>query len=232
MKFRLHAIKSILSSDLFLPAFLLIVYIVFLIIARGVIPTSDELIQTFASLYASYGYQIIFLAAALEAMVLINFFAPGQIAMAMGAIFASTGQIELSFVVLTATSGVMFGYCIDYLLGYFGFSDVLKKMGYKDFVVTADKKLKEFGDRGLILGFIHTTTASFLSLTAGVIGMNFFKFFIIALCSSLVWLSMWGSLFFMIGEPLLKVITRYSFLILIVILAGLFLLRLWKKGKK
>lgn len=228
MKYKFHAIKSVLGSDLFLPVILVSVYIGFLVVARGSLPTPDELINTFSNLYARFGYEIIFFAAALECLVLVNFFVPGQIAMAMGAIFASTGQVELTLVVLSATLGSLLGYVLDYVLGLFGFSDILKKLGYREFLEGARAKLKELGNRGLILGFIHPTSGSFLSLAAGMTGVKFITFLIVAASSTIVWLSVWGVLFYMLGESFLAILTRYSFLVVLFIAAGLFILRIWK----
>src|SRR6185369_4016997 len=91
-------IRFIVKYDLILPIGLLLTYIVFLVVARRVVPTSDELVLVFQDLYSRYGYEIIFVSALLEGLVLINLFVPGMVALALGAIFARTGQIDLTLV--------------------------------------------------------------------------------------------------------------------------------------
>lgn len=231
MKFNLVNLFSFWKADLILPLILVIVYLIFIIIVRGYAPTTEELINTFAQVYSKYGYEIIFLSALLESLVLVNFFVPGIVGMAMGAIFASTGQTQLTHVILTASMGASIGYSIDYLLGYFGFSDLLKKLGYSNFLSTAKEKLRSLGDRGLILGFIYPASGSLMSLTAGTTKMTFLKFLLVMVLSVFCWFSLWGILFYSFGEMMLRLITRYSFLILLLIIVLIILSRFFKVKK-
>lgn len=217
------------KSDLVLPFILLLVYLFFLIVVRGVIPTSDELITTFAKLYADYGYQIIFLAALLESLVLVNLFVPGQLGMALGAVFARSGQTELGLVILFASLGAISGYLIDFILGYFGFSDVIKKMGYGGILAQAQKQLKKFGKRGLIFGFLHSNVGAFLSVIAGATNVSWKLFIPISTISTFFWLSLWGILIYLVGDIILLLISKYSFLLILFVGAGLVLVRLWRE---
>lgn len=226
-----NLIRLIIKNDLILPITLLATYVVFLIVARGVVPTSEELVDLFASFYAKYGYEIIFISALLEGLVLVNLFVPGMLALALGAVFARTGETELTFVILTASSGIVLGYILDFLMGYFGFGDTLKKLGYEGFLIAAREKLKKFGNRGLIIGFFHSNVGSFLALAAGTSNYYFLSFLIIAIASTLFWASIWGIAAFYFGEVFLFVIKRYSFLVVLATIGFLLLASLWKNGK-
>lgn len=222
-------LASFLRSDIFIPTLLLVVYVSFLIIAKGAIPTADELIKTFSNLYAKYGYEIILAAAFLESLVLVNFFVPGQVAMALGVIFAKTGQTELTAVILTASLGAISGYLLDFVLGMYGFSDILKKIGYGQFILRANQELKKAGARGLALGFIHTNIGSFLSLAAGTANYKFYPFFIIASVSTFVWASIWAFVIYALGEVFLLILTRYMVPLVLIIIGILFLSKYWKE---
>lgn len=208
---------------------LITLYLGFLIFVRGAIPTTQEIIDHFASIYARYGYEIIFASAALEALVLVNLFVPGLVAMALGAIFARTGHIELTFVVLAATSGVLLGYIIDYFLGYFGFGDFFSKTGLGWMVKKAKEQLKKLGNHGLILGFAYPNVGSFLSLAAGTTRMKFGWFVLIAALSSAFWMPIWGIVIYSFGDIFLTVITKYSFLMGLIVVVSLILVRIWRK---
>lgn len=221
-----------LKSDLFLPLILIVIYICFIIFIRGVIPTSQELIDTFSSLYAKYGYEIILTAAFLEALIVVNFFVPGVIAMAMGAIFASTGQIELSLVILTASIGAIAGYTLDFVLGYFGIAEFLNKYGYKDFISIAKQQILKLGNKGLIIGFIYPATGCIVAVASGAVKISFLKYISVMIPAVLFWMSIWGILFYIIGETLLNIITKYSFVVVLFIIASIFITRLWKKDSK
>ena len=221
-------VRLIVKYDLILPLTLLSTYIVFLVVARGVVPTSEELIEVFGDLYAKYGYEIIFVSALLEGLVLVNLFVPGMLALALGAVFASTGQTDLTQVILTASAGIILGYVVDYLMGYFGFGETLKKLGYAGFLDSSREKLKQFGYRGLIVGFFHTNVGSFLAFAAGTMKLPFINFLIVAIASTILWATVWGIAAFYFGEVFLNIIKRYSFLLVIFVIAMFVLASLWK----
>ncbi len=225
----LRVLRLILGSDLFFPTILLLTYIIFLIIIRGVIPTPDELIQTFSALYAKYGYEIIFTAAFLESLILINLFVPGQVAMALGVIFSRTGQTNLIIVVAVAVLGAISAYSLDYLLGSFGFSDFLKKTSFKSFHHESKTNLMRFGYKGLIVGFFNTNIGAFLSLAAGTLNYPWLKFITIAFISTIFWATFWAILVYTFGNIFLEVFRKYSFLFIFIIFGGIFISRLWKK---
>ncbi len=222
-------LKSIFSLSSIAPLVLIALYLVFLVFIRGALPTAQEIIDHFASIYERYGYEIIFVSAALESLVLVNLFVPGLVAMALGAIFARTGHIELTLVVLAATSGVLLGYIIDYFLGYFGFGDFFSKTGLGWMVKKAREQLNKLGTHGLILGFAYPNVASFLSLAAGTVKMRFGWFLLIAILSSAFWMPIWGIVIYSLGDIFLTVLTKYSFLIVLVVATSLILVRIWRK---
>lgn len=218
-----------LKVDLALPIVLILVYIFFLVILRGYIPTSEELVQTFASLYQKYGYEIIFVASFLEALILINLFVPGQMAMALGVVFARSGQTELIPVIIVASLGALAGYILDYSIGFFGFADIIKKLGYQDILNQANLQIKKFGDRSLILGFAQSNLGALISLSAGTISIKPRTFLLIAVIATFFWMSLWGILIYIIGDIVLHIFSKYAFLIIFLILLGFLLIRLWKK---
>lgn len=219
-------------GSVIIPSVLILAYIGFFIFVRGAIPTTEEIIRHFAALYSRFGYEIIFISAILEALVLINFVVPGLIAMAMGAIFARTGHIELTLVILTAALGLIIGYVIDFLLGSLGFGKFLKKIGGGWVLNKALGELNRFGTGGLIVGFAYPAVASFLSLASGATGMKFVNFLTLAILSCAFWIPLWGIIIYALGEIFLNIITRYSMLVIAVIVASLLLFRLWKMRLK
>lgn len=222
-------LKLILKSDLLLPIFLLFSYILFLFIARGVFPSNTELINTFARLYAKYGYEIIFISAFFESLVLVNLFVPGGITLALGVIFARAGEINLEAVILIASIGAICGYLIDYFLGLYGFSQVINKMGYGRLITQSRIKLHKYGNRGLILGFIHANIASFFSFAAGTINFRLKTFIIIAITATFFWFSLWALAVYAIGDVFLTILRRYGFLLILFIIGGTFLSKFWEE---
>src|SRR5688572_15631306 len=121
------SLKPLFSKEM-LPTLILVgFYVVLFFIAWLALPSAEQMIEHFSRLYQRFGYQILFTAALLEALVAINFLAPGQLTIVLGIIFAKQGQAEITFVVLTVVLGALCGYILDYALGYYGFSNLLKK---------------------------------------------------------------------------------------------------------
>lgn len=211
------------SKSLILPLILLVVYLAFFAVMKSVLPTSEEWILAFESFYRKYGYEIIFMAAAAESLVLVNLFIPGVITMAMGAIFARSGGIDLAGVILAASMGAILGYMLDFTLGYFGFSEIIKKLGYNALLEKVNKRVKRYGVFGLVLSFAYPSVGSFVSLSAGTIGWRFGNFAIICALATFAWMSVWGILIYALGNIFLTILTKYAFLVLAVITLGLIL---------
>jgi membrane protein DedA with SNARE-associated domain len=218
--------KAIITHDLLLPVIMLTVYIAFFFFAKGTIPTGEELVALFREVYREYGYLIIFCAALLESLVLINFLIPGSLALALGAVFAKSGELDLTTVVLIASCGAIIGYITDYLLGYAGLDRLLKKLGYAKVLSEIEKRVNK---KIFALGFINPTLGSFFSLSAGIINSSFPTFLIIAVLSTLVWFSLWGILFYTVGEVLLEIVSKYFGLVFIITFGSTMLFQLVKK---
>jgi len=182
-------------------------------------PSPEQLVEHLGSLYSRYGYEIIFVGAALEALVIINFFIPGALVVAFGAIFARSGQIDLSLVLLAGSTGAMVGFILDYLLGYFGFGVILEKFSKNGLLNRAKYQVEKSGVRSFGLGFFHPNVGSLVSLAAGAIKMRFISFLILAYLSTLAWASLWALLIFSLGEIFLVILTKYFFILVILVVS-------------
>lgn len=229
MKKLLNLSKTIFATDILFPLLLIIFYIGFFFFARQTLPTGDELVTLFREVYSTYGYQIIFFAALLEALVLINFLVPGSLALAMGAVFAKSGGLSLELVILTAGSGAIIGYVVDYFLGRLGLDAIINKLGYRKTITDIEKKLNR---KTLALSFVNPTIASFFSISAGIVKFNPVTFLLIATLATFVWFSAWAILFYLTGDVLLEILTRYFTLVFVIIIGATMLAQYIKKREK
>lgn len=221
-----------LRVDLLIPLLLIIAYLGLVLIAKGVVPTSEELITTFAKLYSSFGYEIVFVSAFLESLAIVTYFVPGSFALALGVIFARTGQTELTTVILVALAGATLGYQLDYFLGRFGFGEILTKIGYHNLLQSTKSQLARFGQKGMVVGFIHANFGSLLSLAAGATNFPWLRFTLVSTSSTLFWAVIWSLIIYSLGELFLELFKRYSFLFLILFITTLVLINLPTGGKK
>lgn len=220
------------SSALITPLILISIYVVILFLIKGTALTPEQIITHFASLYARYGYEIIFLGALLEALVVINFFVPGVTIVVLGAVFARSGQVHLTYGILSAIAGATLGFIIDFFLGYFGFYHIINKLGYASALTKAKKQLERSSVRTFALGFIHPNIGSFVSTAAGITRMNFGNFFVLTICSTTAWLSFWGMLVFAFGRVFLAILTKYTVLLALFVLSVWVLLAIYQKSQE
>ena len=221
-----------LSTELIIPIVLIALYVGFLLAFRGSIPTSEELISRLAGLYERFGYEVIFIGAALEALVVINLFVPGSVAVAFGAIFARSGQVDLTWAVLAASLGAIVGYTADFIFGYFGFGKMVKRLDYGGILTKARVQIEKNDTAAFILGFIHPNVGSFISFAAGTLRSSFTTFLILATLSTFAWVSFWAILIFALGDVFLIVLTKYIWVVVLLVLSIWVLSGLYGKRKE
>lgn len=221
-----------LSTELIIPILLIILYVGFLLAFRGSIPTSDEIISHLAGLYERFGYEVIFFGAALEALVVVNLFVPGSVAVAFGAIFARSGQVDLTWAVLAASLGAIIGYIIDFLLGYFGFGKIVKRLNYGGFLAKTRSQIEKNDMATFILGFIHPNVGSLIAFAAGTLRSSLSTFLILSTLSTFAWVSFWAILVFALGDVFLIILTKYIWVVVLLVLSIWVLTTLYGKAKE
>lgn len=210
--------SNIYKSDLFLPVFLLILYLGFFLSIRGKLPTGEELIAIFGDLYAKYGYTILVVSAFLESLFLINLFVPGQVSMALGIIFTKTGHMQFAGVIPSIVVGALCAYVVDYLLGKYGLSNLFKKYKIVDKHISESvRHTSNLSHKSLALSFIHSNLAAFISFGCGVMKYNFLKFFLFALTFTIIFTSMWAVLIYLFSDVILEIIKKYIYIAVILV---------------
>lgn len=137
------------------------------------------------------GLPLIFILVFLEGNPIIGSFVPGQIIVIILGFLISTTEIfnlylTILLVFLAGFLGDMAGY-------YFGKNWGLS--GLKYFGISSKSSIynsscsffKRFGSLSIILGREFNFTRAFIPFFAGLLGMNFSRFFILALISNLIW---------------------------------------------
>lgn len=224
-------LRRVFTTALIAPIILISIYTGFLFFLRGAIPSSAEIISHFAALYERFGYEIIFLGALLESLIVINFFVPGALTVALGAIFARSGQLDLAIAVLVASSAAMIGFIIDFILGYFGFGEIIKKLGYSSALQKVKRQIEKSGIKSFSLGFIHPNIGSLVSLAAGTLKIRFSTFVVLGFLSTIAWVSFWGLLIFSFGDIFLLILTRYVYVVVLLVLSVWILTIIYGRSK-
>lgn len=223
---------KITKSSVIIPFILIIFYIAFTILLRTIFPSGQALVHQLASIYGKFGYEIIILGSLMEALVLVNFFTPGVAAVGLGVIFAKSGELDLTLVIIFAVLGSLVGFMLDFLLGRFGLGELIDRMGYGGIFNETKLKLEKFSLKTFSLAFMHPNLGALVSLAAGALRMDFRKFFLLAFLSTLSWYILWGLLIFALGQVFLIILTRYIFTIFILIGAIWLLVTIYGQTKE
>lgn len=229
---RLSPLRSfIFSTSIIAPLTVLIIYIAILVILRGTLPPANEIISHLESLYSRFGYEIIFLGAFLEGALIIDLFVPGSSIVLFGAIFSRTGQIQFPFYLISAIAGFTLGFFMDYLLGYYGWSDIFNKLGLGNELERAKKKVTEFGGKAFLIGYFHPDVATVFATAAGIIRLPVKEFFLYNFLAGFFWLFFWSTLAYFIGDELITALRQYSLEVLIILVVFWFFIK-WLLGRK
>lgn len=222
---------KITGKSIIVPVCLIVFYILLLLFLRNIFPTGKSLIDYFAAIYGRFGYEIVIVGSLLEALIVINFFIPGVAAVGLGIIFAKAGELDLTLAIILAVTGALIGYILDFFLGRFGFGELLSRMGYKGAIEKTRSEIEKSGLKTFSLGFIHPNIGSLVALTAGTLQMKFSVFLILSLLSTMVWYILWGLLIFALGEIFLIILTKYVWLLLLLVVSIWTLISLYGKKK-
>jgi membrane protein DedA with SNARE-associated domain len=191
------------------PFILLICYIAAVMYFKGKLPPADELITIITGFYASYGYIVVFLSALLEAIFLLGFYFPGSAAILLGAVTAKSGVVFLPFIILLGTFGLTLGYCLNYMLGKYGWYKVLAKFGTQHALHEAEQKLKKHKHKALLLGYIAPNSGALLSTAAGILKLPFKNFLLLTVISQLFWSTVWGIVAYTFGSTFVELFLTY-----------------------
>lgn len=205
-------------GPLLLPTAIIIIYLVAIFFLRDLLPSSHEIMTGFERLFAKYGYELVFIGAFLEAALLINFLVPGASVVLVGAYFASQGVISYPVFLLVAIAGFFCGFLVDYLIGYYGWADILGKMGMGKYVEMAKKKLLSAGGKSFFLGYFHPDVATIFAIAAGITKMDLREFIFYSFAAGTVWLLFWTGLVYIFGDQIRSIFENRIWMLLILVL--------------
>jgi len=117
---------------------------------------------------------------------------PSEVILPYGGYLVSTGRLEFYRTVMAGTIGGVVGSALSYYLGIRGGRPFLVKYGrYFGFslkhLALADRWFERYGEATVFFTRLMPIVRTFISLPAGIAGMNFKKFIIYTFLGSLPW---------------------------------------------
>lgn len=192
------------------------------------LPSEQEIMAFLQGYFDKYGLITVLISSILEGLILIGFYYPGGTVIFFSVILAGPDPVRAATVVALVTLGLFIAYIINYFLGEYGWYRLFMKMGFKEGLETAKDRLAKRGAAAIFLTYWQPSLASLTATAAGVLRTPFNKFFIFSLISTTIWAAFWGTLAYIMGEGVFKLI-GIRFLILVISLWVIYELFFTKK---
>lgn len=188
----------------------------------------EFLVHEVTAFIASLGYWGIAIGMAIESA---NIPLPSEVILPFGGYLVSTGQLNFFWAAMAGTLGGLGGSILSYYIGYKGGRPFLLKYGrYIGFsqkhFQQAEEWFERYGEATVFFTRLMPVIRTFISLPAGISGMNFYKFVIYSFLGSLPWCFFLTYLGVKLGENWLAIKPWFHRLD-IVIVAGILVLLGW-----
>lgn len=192
------------------------------------LPSDEEMIVIAKSYFDRYGLLTILVSAMLEAVLLLGLYYPGGLVILLGVIFAEGDIFRIIQIIVVTTIGMCLGYVINFLMGRYGWYRLFVKFGLQGSIDKAKARLEKHETKAIVLSAWHPNFTSFTATAAGILHLNFIKFFSTVLMAAICWNIFWGTFAALLGEASLAVMgARFIMIVVIVWIAYIF----WEQRK-
>ena len=199
------------------PALAVIFYLIIIFIYRKLgLPSPETIISWAQNYYEQYGYWVVLVGALAEGALFINWYLPGSIVVALGAVFARNAGLNIFLMLAMVVIGFYATALLNYAFGRFGWYHAFIKLGLKQPLEKVQAKVENKGLKILFTTYVHPNFGALAATSAGILRMDFSKFALYSFISILLWNSFWTTVFYWFGAGLLKHVN------LLIIAGGIF----------
>jgi membrane-associated protein len=199
----------------------------------------ERLVHIIEPLYASAGYLIVGVGVLLERSIFIGLIVPGDVILALGGVYASQGKLSVVWVAALGTGAAVCGESAGYWLGRKVGLRLLRRVPvlrrFEDRLEDAERFFRRRGGWTVAVGRYATAAGAFIPFVAGVSRMPYGRFLLFDVPAIAVWavgITWFGYAFGEHVDFIDKVLSRFGYVVL-GLLVSFFLGRyLWKRWKK
>lgn len=182
----------------------------------------------------TYGYLAVFLLIALESLGVPL---PGELTLLAAAIYASTGKLEIQWVIVTAALASALGGTAGYVVGRTAGRAAVIRFGRYVFLsqghlAQAEKFFARRGDLAVLIGRFVAFLRVFAALLAGINRMPAHRFALFNAVGAAAWSVLYGLLAYELGAQLFERVARSIGVgaLVVVVVAGAAILILRRRG--
>ena len=195
---------------------------------HNIMGITEFLVPIITAFIQSIGYAGIFILMMLESMVAP---VPSEAVMPFAGMLISNGEFTFAGVIFFSTLGSIVGSLISYYIGYYGGRPLVEKFGKyllldKHHLDITEKYFRKKGDITILICRFIPVVRHLISIPAGMGKMNLIKFSIYTIIGAGMWNAFLTYVGIKLGENWNEVL-KYSTVIDIVIVAGLFIVSVY-----
>lgn len=206
-------------------------YVVWLLLD---LPSEQEIVATAKNYFARYGLVTVLVSAMLEGLLVVGWYFPGTLVMAVGLILASHDATRFIQTGAFAALGVLTAYVINFAVGKYGWYRLLLAFGLREPLARAQEKLARFGLSVVFTTYWQINLASLVSTAAGILQFPFRVFLLASAVAVALWMSFWCSVFYIVGPAAMTLVGLRFVLIAIgswIVVRGLIEWRAQRAGR-
>jgi membrane protein DedA with SNARE-associated domain len=163
-----------------------------------------EYLQPIIVVLGLWSYLLIMLLSALESAPVLGTFTPGTLVLLFYGLLASQGQLNILPIILFATLGGVLGDTCGYFLGKYGRRFVREHKGLlqKGHLDIGQVYFSKHGGKSVFAGRFIGPIRPIIPMVAGMVEMNFKKFFFLNITSAFLWAFLYVNLGFIFGNQI------------------------------
>jgi membrane-associated protein len=196
----------------------------------------EKLVHWIEPVFATAGYFIIAGAVLAERSIFIGLIVPGDLILALGGVYASQGKMNVVGVIVIGMVAATAGESIGYWLGRRHGMGLIRKLPLVNRLEKPLDNAKEYFDRHggktVAIGRYATAAGAFIPFTAGVARMPYRRFIMFDAPAIAVWaigITLFGYVFGRNLEFVDKVLSRFGYIMLGVVVGFIVGRIVWKK---
>jgi membrane protein DedA with SNARE-associated domain len=143
---------------------------------------------------------------------------PGETILIAAAVFAGSGQMNITVVILVAVLGAIVGDNIGFLAGHFGGRPLVERFGKYVFLTPerldhAESFVNRHGGKVVVAARFVEGLRQANGLLAGIVGMHWLKFLAFNALGAVLWVCTWAGLGYLAGQNITEIyagVERYK----------------------
>jgi membrane-associated protein len=196
------------------------------------LPPEETLTRVAKDFFRRFGALTVFVAAVIEALVLIGWYFPGTLVIVLALVLAEGDLARLVEGAVLAIAGLVVGYVANFLLGKYGWYTLLVAVGMGPSLEKAARRLHVHGLTVIFATYWQPNLASLISTSAGILRLPFGRFVVYSLAASTVWIGFWAALIYSVGPSAMALVGPQFIALALAVWIGLRLLLSWREARR